>query len=212
MAENDGSTPDPADGDSDDWFEIYNPTSQPVDLSGWKLSDTPVTPALFTIPSGWSIPANGYLLVWADNEPVQNPAAFSAGSQLHVNFKLSNAGETLLLSAPDVREVDRVTFGPQTANDVEGFYPDGSASREFLTVPTPGSANVLTKFSSISLLDPSPSIHLTATPGWTYRLESSTDQLTWLPWAAPVIAAGQEVILPASTTGPRRFYRALTGP
>jgi hypothetical protein len=212
MAENDGATPDPADGASDDWFEIHNPTAQPVDLSGWKLSDTPATPALFTIPGGWIIPAHGFLLVWADNEPVQNPSAFTAGSQLHVNFKLSNDGETLLLSAPDVREMDRVTFGLQTADDSEGRYPDSAPAQAFLTVPTPGTANVLTTFSQISLNGAIPEIRLTATPGWTYRLESSTDHLMWLPWAAPVTATGPEVILPAAATGPRRFYRAFTDP
>lgn len=212
MAENDGATPDPADGGSDDWFEIHNPTAQPVDLSGWKLSDLPGTPSLFTIPDGWSIPAHGFLLVWADNETVQNPPAFTAGAPLHVNFKLNNAGETILLSAPDVREVHRITFGPQTANDTEGSYPDGAAARAFLTIPTPGAANVLTTFSLISLSGPAPEIKLTATPGWKYRLESTTDHINWLPWAGPVTATGAEVTLPAAAPGPRRLYRVLTEP
>ncbi len=212
MAENDGAFPDPADGAGDDWLEIHNPTGQPVDVSGWKLSDTAATPGLFTIPNGWSIPAGGFLLVWADNEPAQNPASFTPGSHLHVNFRLNNAGETILLSAPDLREVDRVTFGEQTADDSEGRYPDGADARAFLTVPTPGAANVLTEFSLISLLGPAPEILISATPGWTYQLEFSTDHLTWLPWADPVTAAGASVIIPAAATGPRRLFRVLTGP
>jgi hypothetical protein len=212
MAENDGAFPDPADGAGDDWFEIHNPTAQPVDVSGWKLSDNEAAPGVFTIPNGWSIPAGGFLLVWADNEPAQNPATFTAGSHLHVSFRLNNAGETILLSAPDLREVDRVTFGPQTADDAEGRYPDGAAARAFLTVPTPGTANVLTEFSLISLLGAAPEIEITATPGWSYQLESSTDQQAWLPWADPVTAAGTSVTIPAAATGPRRFFRVLTEP
>ena len=30
---------DPADGDADDWIELYNPTANAVSLAGWALSD-----------------------------------------------------------------------------------------------------------------------------------------------------------------------------
>ena len=29
------------DGDSSDWLEIYNPTTLPIDLQGWYLTDDP---------------------------------------------------------------------------------------------------------------------------------------------------------------------------
>ena len=110
LAENDGSFRDPADEASDDWFEIHNPTAQPVDVSGWKLSDRADLPGLFVIPNGWTIAPNGFLLVWADDEAAQNPAAPTASSQLHCGFKLDNAGESIIVSAPDGREIDRDRF------------------------------------------------------------------------------------------------------
>jgi hypothetical protein len=50
-----GAVRDPADNDTDDWFEIHNPTASAVDLSGWKLTDDPVSPTPFIVPNGWSI-------------------------------------------------------------------------------------------------------------------------------------------------------------
>ena len=38
MASND-SIPVDGGGNSSDWIEIYNPTSETVDLSGWHLTD-----------------------------------------------------------------------------------------------------------------------------------------------------------------------------
>ena len=66
---------DPADGDADDWFEIYNPTASAVALGGWFLSDDPADPQRFRIPEGFAVPAGGFLMVWADGEVVQNDTA-----------------------------------------------------------------------------------------------------------------------------------------
>jgi hypothetical protein len=38
MASN-GTTLLAADGTAPDWVELYNPNNQPVDISGWRLSD-----------------------------------------------------------------------------------------------------------------------------------------------------------------------------
>src|SRR6185295_5649220 len=56
MAANAGTVFDPADGDFDDWFELYNAGPSPVDLSGFKLADsTNATP--WIIPNGTTISA-----------------------------------------------------------------------------------------------------------------------------------------------------------
>jgi hypothetical protein len=34
MASNRSTITDPSDGDFDDWFELYNPNANPIDLSG----------------------------------------------------------------------------------------------------------------------------------------------------------------------------------
>ncbi|MCX8156916.1 MAG: lamin tail domain-containing protein, partial [Verrucomicrobiae bacterium] len=134
MAANTRFLADPADGDYEDWFELYNPGDSPVALGGYYLTDNLANPRQFRIPNGWSIPPRGFLLVWADNEPGQN----AAGSGLHVNFALRQAGEALGLFAPDgLTPIDALTFGPQTNDLSQGRYPDGAASLAFFTYPTP---------------------------------------------------------------------------
>ena len=210
MAGNEGSTPDPADGDSDDWFELCNPTALPINLAGWKLSDSTTNPAFFTIPAGWTIPANGYLLIWADNESAQNPAIPAATSQLHVNFKLDNDGESLILTAPDNREIDRVSFGPQTPDNTEGRYADSSQDFFALTLPSPGSANVLSRITILDLNSATPQLGVTSTPGLKYQTETSTDLNTWLPWEAPITASGSGITIPISLGVGHRYYRIRT--
>jgi len=52
MAANTSFLVDPTDGGFDDWFELYNPNSTNVDLTGYSLSDR------LTGTSGrWDIPA-----------------------------------------------------------------------------------------------------------------------------------------------------------
>jgi hypothetical protein len=178
-----------------------------VSLAGWKLSDTSSNPGLYVIPAGWSIPANGYLLVWADNQPAQNPASPLATSALHAGFKLNNGGESILLSAPDDREIDHVTFGDQSGDLTEGRYPDSGAAVFNLTVPSPGTANVLAAFTLADLFSPSPQLKISTTPGWTYQLESSPDMAAWLSFGPPVLASGTETTFPAPASGSRRFVR-----
>jgi hypothetical protein len=79
---------DPA-GDYDDWIEIYNFSDIPFDLAGMYLSDNPDDPTKWRFPSGYpsqtTVPAGGFVIIWADDESSEGP--------LHTNFKLSADGE-----------------------------------------------------------------------------------------------------------------------
>src|SRR6185295_5969578 len=139
MAANAGTVFDPADGDFDDWFELYNAGPSPVDLSGFKLADsTNATP--WIIPNGTTISAGGFLLVWAASETNQNGYS---GSDLHADFKLSQSGESIILYAPNDSVVDIVTFGTQTNDISQGRWPDANSSLYFMSTPTPRSANIV---------------------------------------------------------------------
>lgn len=59
----------------DEWVELFNPTSQPVDVSGWQLNATHGEPVIVMIPAGTIIPPQGYYIVqpeplrqWLDDE------------------------------------------------------------------------------------------------------------------------------------------------
>jgi len=140
MASNVGTLADPADNDYDDWFELYNPNDFPVDLSGYYLSDTLTNKTHSRIPNGYSVPARGFLLVWADNETGQNS---SSRADLHASFDLRRAGEDIALFAPDGTVIDSLTFINQTTDVSEGRFPDGAPHRYAMTTLTPKTNNIV---------------------------------------------------------------------
>ncbi len=143
MASNTNYLSDPADQDFDDWFELYNAGDLPVDLGGYFLTDNLANGNQFMIPTNgqYVIPPQGFLLVWADNEPSQNTPD---RPDLHASFQLSRTGEAIGLFAPDGQtRIDAVTFGEQTNNVSQGRFADGAASLYFMTTPTPRGANTI---------------------------------------------------------------------
>ena len=140
MADNKNTLTDPADNDYEDWFELYNPGTSTVDLSGYYLSDTLTNTTQWQVPDGTIIPALGYLLVWADGETGQNSPS---RPDLHASFSLAKSGEAIALFAPDGTLIDGVTFGAQTSDVSQGRFPDGSASIQFMTNATPRAANLV---------------------------------------------------------------------
>jgi len=92
------------DGEYDDWIELHNTSNKIVDLSGWILTDNPSIPDKYRMPAGTKIPAKGYLIIWADEDGKQ--------TGLHANFKLSAAGEPLILSDKAGNQIDRILMPP----------------------------------------------------------------------------------------------------
>jgi len=126
-----GSSAYDSNGENDDWVELYNTTSSAIDLSGMYLSDDALNIMKWAFPIGTSIPANGYLLVWCDNDLGQ--------SGLHTNFKLSSLGENLIFSN-GATVYDQVTFGVQTTDIAYARCPDGGSTFASVT-PTPEANN-----------------------------------------------------------------------
>jgi hypothetical protein len=126
-----GSSAYDSNGENDDWVELYNTTSSAIDLSGMYLSDDALNIMKWSFPIGTSIPANGYLLVWCDNDLGQ--------SGLHTNFKLSSLGENLIFSN-GATVYDQVTFGVQSTDVAFARCPDGGSTFELVN-PTPEANN-----------------------------------------------------------------------
>jgi hypothetical protein len=141
MADNSTTIADPSDQDFEDWFELYNPNVEAVDLSGCYLTDTLSQPLKWQIPPGVILPGNSFLLVWADNEPEQN--YLPGNTDLHAGFQLSAGGEAIGLFSPNGMVQSAVTFGRQTPDVSEGRVPDGSPAISVLTASSPGSSNLL---------------------------------------------------------------------
>ncbi|MCX6904549.1 MAG: lamin tail domain-containing protein, partial [Verrucomicrobia bacterium] len=152
MADNTATLADPADGDHEDWFELYNPGTNTVDLSGYYLTDTLTNKTKFQIPDGFLIQAGEYKLVWADSESGQN----APGRDLHVNFKLRASGQAIGLYAPGGGTIDAIVFGQQSPDVSQGRFHDGQTPICFMPHPTPGAANVVPQDNSPPVLDPIP--------------------------------------------------------
>jgi hypothetical protein len=216
MAANGGFIADPADGDFDDWFEIYNPGAVTVDLTGYHLTDDTGNRNKFLVPSGVRIPAGGFLLVWAD----ENVGQTRTNGDLHVNFKLSQSGEAIAIYDPQGRLIDSVTFGAQLANISQGRYPNGSPPPFVsMVTPTPRASNVASatgpELTTAALL-PGNLIGLnwTAEPGRTYRVQFKTnlDASQWTDLPGDVTASGTTASRTDAVVGAQRFYRVLLVP
>ena len=121
MADNDNTVADPQ-GDYDDWLELHNLTDNSVLLTGMYLSDKEEEPTKWEFPENTEIPANGYLIIWLDEDGEDAPEG------LHANFKLSKKGETVMLVDTDARGnqvLDSITFGEQQEDVAFGRWPNG---------------------------------------------------------------------------------------
>ena len=136
LARNDRDAADEV-GEREDWIELYNTTDEAIDLSGWAMTNDPQDPDKWIFPAGTIIGPKSYLLVWADNDPLDGP--------LHATFRLKNTGGTVELRLPEALDfiaVDSVSYGPQTQDVSLGRTPNGFG--EFLRYPnpTPGAPNL----------------------------------------------------------------------
>ncbi len=140
LADNVGVLADPADGQYEDWFEIFNPGPDPLDLRGLYFTDNLNDRFQYQVPvtGHYVIPAGGHFLIWADGETSQNA---TNSTDLHVSFKLAKEGEAIGLFAADGTPVDYITFGPQNTDRSEGRSPDGSLSISALPFASPRTAN-----------------------------------------------------------------------
>ena len=120
-----------------DWIELYNFGTQPVNLAGFHITDDPAIPDKWRIPLNdpeqTTIPADDYIILWADGSPDEG--------LLHLNFKLNADGEEIGLYSPDGALVDFIRFGQQRADTSYGRHKE-TRQWQFFPVPTPGSANV----------------------------------------------------------------------
>ena len=122
------------DGACGDWIELYNPGGEPVDLTGWSLSDDKDDPAKWTFPAGTEV--QDYLVVFADGTARQDAAGY-----WHTSFALNTGGETLYLYDAAGELVDKLKYPEQDFDITYGrAFGSGAETGTFATA-TPGAAN-----------------------------------------------------------------------
>lgn len=120
---NNQSTQMDQDMEFDDWIELYNNGDQPVDLSGYYLSDDSENPLKWAFPDT-TIYAQEFLIVWADDQSDQ------AG--LHADFKLSGLGDNLLFTSSAGAAIDQVELPAMLFDQSYGRIPNGTGPWELL--------------------------------------------------------------------------------
>jgi hypothetical protein len=147
------------------WVELYNNGTGPVDIGGLYMTNDLDNPAAWRIPDDTTIPAKGFLVIWADGALVTGP--------LHAPFALDAAGGEVAVFMPNgLTLVDRLAFGPQAANASFGRYPDGSDNLTLMhDHPSPGAPNVPDDPDDGGQPEPPVAKPRTITvdrPGWAY--------------------------------------------
>jgi len=130
MAGNDSTIVD-ENGEYDDWIEIVNTGTEPLNLSGFRFTDDMAFPEKFTFPDTVLYP-DQYMIIWADDDPEQG--------SLHANFKLDGDGEEVYLMQNNVI-VDQITFPDMEDDDSWGRWPDLQEHWVVQAYPTPGAPN-----------------------------------------------------------------------
>lgn len=143
MASN-GSTIADEDGDYEDWIELHNPTRTAIALQGYALSDDPERPFRWIFPNVHLAPG-AHLIVWASGKDRANPQ-----HPLHTNFRISAAGEPLLLTQPDGVLVDAVDPVHLPRDVSLGRQPDGTGDWHYFDEPTPGDPNLSIAYGQIA--------------------------------------------------------------
>ena len=114
-----------------DWIELYNDSASLVSLAGLSISDDAADPVRYVFGQGVSIDSGGYLVVYADSNPV--------AGQISLGFGLSASGEGVYLYDASENLLDSVEFGSQITGHTIGRV--GPNRIWDLNTPTPRAAN-----------------------------------------------------------------------
>jgi hypothetical protein len=162
---------------NDDFIELFNPHTLPVNLSGLYLTDNPETqPDKYQLGPLSFIAGHDFAVLRADGR--NRPG--------HVDFRLSADVEMIGLFDSDLKGIDRVIYGPQTTNVSQGRMPDGTDNFEFFELPSPGVVNrsdVLSSFTLTTLISEDADKYVMVPIGeigQEWRTETDFDDSAWI--------------------------------
>jgi len=122
-----------------DWIELFNPHDEAVNLRGYTLTDDALGVPQWVFPEVILQPG-AFRMVYAAGDL---PGGVMIEGVLLANLGLRSGGETLILSDPFGREVDRLVLPPLDVDQSVGRSPDGGPVWQFYAKAqaTPGAAN-----------------------------------------------------------------------
>ncbi len=138
--------PTPSSGN--DWVELYNPSQNDIDISGWILDDEGTSSDMLKIPDNTIIAKQSFKLFYVSN-------------------RLNKSGDTIYLKN-GASEIDKYQYNSTDTDVSFGRYPDAGSNWNTCS-PTPESAN-----SNCDIIaDPTPSSTPQTSPSQTTSSTSS---------------------------------------
>ena len=143
--------------DEDEFIELLNTGSQPLDVSGWKVYDASAlssgTPR-HVFPAGSVIPSGTALVLFGGGTPTGSFGGAVVQTTTTGAINLNNAGD--LLTITDAQDSVKITFdvAPYSDNPNESYTRSPDITGEFVQHSTVGSGTLL--FSPGTRLDGSP--------------------------------------------------------
>lgn len=107
------NNPDQVSDTVGEWFEVYNTTSNSIDMDGWTLKDDGSNTHVIDAAVGGNtvVPANGYLVLGRSSDVTENgnaPVDYAYGSGGHT---LGNGSDEVVLVLPDgTTEIARINY------------------------------------------------------------------------------------------------------
>lgn len=127
--------------EQEDWIELYNNTTSPVDLAGLYITDNLTNKSKYKIPAGDEntvMQPHTYKVLWADEQLAQGV--------LHVGFKLSANGESVALYQQvgnELMKIDEMSFNAQLENVSYARIPNITGPFVATATLTPAAENIL---------------------------------------------------------------------
>lgn len=192
-------------GNQFDYIELHNTTSKRISLSGWSLSDSGSNPNKWSFPRNAFIPANGYIIIYADGREIKT----SQSNVYSATFKLSQDNEVIILSK-DGKVVDHISLGDQYGGISCGRIKGGTGETVFFDHNTPKKENpkvgyhVQTAAPALShkggILSEAVSVTITAPANATiyYTLNGDTPTIKSSVYSVPISVSKTTVLRAAA--------------
>ena len=167
---------------TDSYIELYNASSQPVDVSNWTLTEHQTQQAVsstVTIPAGTTIAGNGHYLLGLSTSGLAAPAK-AGDSTLNVRSVTGmNIGDTVTIGAGPSAETAKIAdipaggaSGPRAPGKI-GSAVKLNGSDEYVNVPT-GIVSTLSDFTISAWINPS------AEPTWSRIFDFGTGESNYM--------------------------------
>lgn len=142
------STYEDEDGDSPDWFELFNNKSTAIDLTGWSITDDVAVPAKWVFPQ-IELAAGDYLRVWASDKDRSTGGVFKTLVNQGDNFRY------LVPSSNPPSSWKSLTYNDSSwQQGISGFgYSDGDDATEIPSGSSSVYVRILFNVDNLAIMD-----------------------------------------------------------